>query len=338
MRSFSLLAVGALALAAEFAAANPGTGAHDMTPLDSRRIVRRAKCHRRSEYANEASKSPRVKVAAVKTTAPATQKEQPGPTTKAEPNPTTTTTSKQEQTTSKPSSGGGGGGSSDNGSTSGGKGLIGYSDSRCGASGATSDSTDSTGPNGSESFLNCGMSKSSPDGEWSPPYLSLDQLSFKSLDEAISMDNSAFSPCAPLVSKFDQIGSETGLPPILLASIAMQESTCNPDITGGGGEVGLMQITPDKCGGTSNCHDVDFNLRTGAQYLKKTLDDNGGDFLKSMGMYNGWYVGLSYNKATAIRGSCWSCQQNMDYLHQMVNGWFQGIEGYKMGTIRNLDK
>lgn len=47
------------------------------------------------------------------------------------------------------------------------------------------------------------------------------------------------------------------VPSILIASIAMQESTCNPDTEGGGGEQGLMQLTPDKCGGApgGNCKD-----------------------------------------------------------------------------------
>ncbi len=43
-----------------------------------------------------------------------------------------------------------------------------------------------------------------------------------------------------------------GFPPILLASFAMQESSCNHDAVGGGGEQGLMQISKDKCGDAPN--------------------------------------------------------------------------------------
>jgi hypothetical protein len=93
--------------------------------------------------------------------------------------------------------------------------------------------------------------------------------------------------CSPLTGNFvhifEKIGAETGLPPILLASFALQESTCNPNVVGGGGEVGLMQfvavpfpllvavlitflfrITPDKCNGmgTSACKDPATNVRT----------------------------------------------------------------------------
>jgi membrane-bound lytic murein transglycosylase MltF len=48
------------------------------------------------------------------------------------------------------------------------------------------------------------------------------------------------------------------VPAILLASFAMQESSCNPNTVGGAGEQGLMQLTSDKCVGTpnGNCQDV----------------------------------------------------------------------------------
>ncbi|KAK4055666.1 hypothetical protein OIV83_000212 [Microbotryomycetes sp. JL201] len=337
---------GALALSAsELAAA--GYAPQDHLPLDSRRIVRRAKCHRRSEAAS--TRKPHVKVALASKTADETPVENPKHTQTEEapyekPVKTTSASPKAEPTKSSSSgsdsnSGSGSNGSGGGGSSSSGKSLVGYTDSRCGPSGATAQSTNSAGPNGAESWLNCGMSQSSPDGEWNPPYLTVDQLAIKSLDEAVKMENSAFAPCAAYVDMFDRVGKEVGLPPIILASIAMQESTCRPDIRGGAGEYGMFQITEDKCGGAPNgdCLDLHYNMKTGASYLKQTLDDNGGDLLKSLGAYNGWYVGLSYNKATSVRGSCWSCQQNLDYLQQMLNGWFLGYEGYQLGTNRNLD-
>ncbi|KAM0788801.1 hypothetical protein ACM66B_002889 [Microbotryomycetes sp. NB124-2] len=349
MKWSSFLAAGAIALSAsELVAASYAP--EDHMPLDNRRIVRRAKCHRRSEAA--ATRKPSVKVALASKTSEAPVENPKHTQTKEahhEEKPAkTTTTKKAESTGSSSSSSGSGSGSGGSSSSSGnsgsssssGKGLIGYTDSRCGPSGATAETTNSGGPNGAESWLNCGMSQSSPDGEWNPPYLTLDQLTVKSLDDALKMDNSAFSACAPYVDMFDRVGKEVGLPPIVLASIAMQESTCNPSVTGKAGESGMFQITSDKCGGApgGDCHDLYYNMKTGATYLKSTLDDNGGDFLKSLGMYNGWYAGLSYNKATAVRGSCWACQQNLDYTTQMLNGWFQGLEGYKLGTIRNLDQ
>jgi hypothetical protein len=43
----------------------------------------------------------------------------------------------------------------------------------------------------------------------------------------------------------------------MLASFAMQESSCIPTTVGGAGEQGLMQVTVDKCGGApgGNCQD-----------------------------------------------------------------------------------
>lgn len=89
------------------------------------------------------------------------------------------------------------------------------------------------------------------------------------------MDNSVFSACAPYLDHFDKIGNELGIPPILLASFAMQESeflrarmpkreilasfgadpaasaltagSCDASVMGdNGGAYGLMQITEDK--------------------------------------------------------------------------------------------
>jgi hypothetical protein len=37
-----------------------------------------------------------------------------------------------------------------------------------------------------------------------------------------------------------------------------------------------------------------FNIRTGAHFFSQTLADNGGNVLTSIGMYNGWYPGLTY--------------------------------------------
>lgn len=94
------------------------------------------------------------------------------------------------------------------------------------------------------------------------------------------------------------------VPPIILASIAMQESSCNPNTVGGGGEQvccvtlhplityaraslfqGLMQLNKEKClaapGG--NCQDVDYNISTGAAFFAQSLKDHGGDLLCTIG-------------------------------------------------------
>lgn len=52
-----------------------------------------------------------------------------------------------------------------------------------------------------------------------------------------------WEPCRKWTDLFDTVAAETGLPAILLASFALQESTCNPSVVGGGGEAGMFQIT-----------------------------------------------------------------------------------------------
>ncbi|GAA5848558.1 hypothetical protein JCM8547_004551 [Rhodosporidiobolus lusitaniae] len=212
--------------------------------------------------------------------------------------------------------------------------LIGFHADNCGASGATDEH-----PNGSLDWLNCGISKSNPSAGWTPPNgVTLARITTVSIEHALA-NNHVWEPCRPYVKTFDKVANELGLPAILLASFALQESTCNENTMGGGGEVGLMQITPDKCQGRSAaaCRDPEFNIRTAASYFKQELDNQGGQFLKALGAYNGWYPGLSYNGATAARYSgCCTCQNNLDYLFQMTNGWLIGKTGYELKQYANL--
>lgn len=105
----------------------------------------------------------------------------------------------------------------------------------------------------------------------------------------------------------------------MLASFAMQESSCNPNTVGGAGEQGLMQLTKDKCGAApgGNCKDPvrtavdflsalpwhsyniqDYNIKTGAKFFSDTLNGNNGDLLKSIGQYNGWFEKMTYVRSS----------------------------------------
>jgi len=112
-------------------------------------------------------------------------------------------------------------------------GVLAVTDTTCGWSNANSDQ-----PNGALDWLNCGIDGSG----WTPPQVSIDQLIAAELDSS-----DVFAPCADYIDKFKQYGAEFNVYPIMLASFAMQESTCNPGATGGGGEAGLMQIAPPNC-------------------------------------------------------------------------------------------
>ncbi|TRM70358.1 glycoside hydrolase family 23 protein [Schizophyllum amplum] len=212
-------------------------------------------------------------------------------------------------------------------------------DAVCGASGATSDISATGGPNGKLDWLNCGLNA----GGWSPPYVTIDDVVTVSLSDAVKDSSSPFQACADYVDMFEQYGNENGIPGIMLASFAMQESTCNKNAVGGNGEQGLMQITVDKCGGApgGDCKEPNFNIRTGAKYFKGVLDDNGGDLLKSIAGYNGWRSGMTFADATAAQytGQCFA-QNNLDYLHQFLNGWCQNVDAYQhnppLGQYFNL--
>ncbi|GAA5872559.1 hypothetical protein JCM3774_006851 [Rhodotorula dairenensis] len=216
------------------------------------------------------------------------------------------------------------------------KGLIGFTTDNCGPSGATEQD-----PNGSESFLSCGISKSNPSSPWQVPKgVTLDNIKTVSIEHALAT-NSVWEPCKPFIPLFEKYGAQTGLPPILLAALALQESTCNPHVLGdSGGAFGLMQITQDKCGGRDNhgCSEPDYNVRTGAEYFKKELDNAGGSFLEALARYNGWQpYSMTYSSATAAAYSdCCHCQNNLDYLYQMANGWLLGRTGYELGSFKNL--
>ncbi|WVQ79815.1 hypothetical protein IAT38_001915 [Cryptococcus sp. DSM 104549] len=189
-------------------------------------------------------------------------------------------------------------------------GLLSITDSTCGYSNA-----DSNSPNGAESWLNCGLDGSG----WTPPMVTVDQL----VGADLTTDG-VFAPCASYVDQFNKYANQYGLKGIMLASFAMQESTCNPSVTGGNGEAGLMQLTKENCGGApgGNCYDVDFNIQRAAELFSNMISANGGNVLLSIGSYNG-------------QGRC-AAQNNLDYIHQFCNGWMQNKSGYELGTYFNL--
>ncbi|KAJ7268790.1 glycoside hydrolase family 23 protein [Mycena haematopus] len=186
--------------------------------------------------------------------------------------------------------------------------------------------------------MNCGVTGSG----WNPPDVQVKDLVLVDLNEALKAPGTPFSACSAYTNYFYQYAAEYGLEPIMLAATAMQESSCDPSTVGGGGEEGLMQITPDKCGGAphGNCKDPAFNIKTGAAYMKSVLDSNNGNIFETIGNYNGWERGMTKASATAARWSaCCTCQNNLDYLQQYFNGWLQNIDAYSahLGQFFNLD-
>jgi hypothetical protein len=213
--------------------------------------------------------------------------------------------------------------------------------STCGDIRASRTPSQFTGPNGHIDWINCGFE--SPGG-WHPPHVTMQDIVTQSLSTALNSPSSPFKNCARFIHLFEKHGNANGIAPIMLASFAMQESYCNPDTVGGGGEQGMMQITSEKCKGApnGNCRDPDFNIGTAAKFFARTLAESGGNVLLACGRYNGWHTGLTMDKAFAARWSaCCRCQNNGDYLHQLFNGWLQNINAYnvkpRMGKYFNLD-
>lgn len=165
--------------------------------------------------------------------------------------------------------------------------------SSCGDSAATN-----SDPNGAKWWLNCGADN---DG-WHPPTAKLSQIKVISDDDAAKAD--VFQPCAPYASEFKAAHSSTGIPVAILMSIAMQESTCNPKVTGSRGEIGMMQLTKDKCSSApgGNCYDTQWNIEQGGKYLKDTTDSFGGNFIEALGQYNGWTKGMKSSGSCGPQG------------------------------------
>ncbi|KAG2146040.1 glycoside hydrolase family 23 protein [Suillus bovinus] len=210
----------------------------------------------------------------------------------------------------------------------------------CGPSGATGKITALSGPNGHIDFLTCGINGNG----WNPPLIKIEDIVTVDLSAVAYQNGSAFANCQKFVTTFEKYGSQYGIPAIFLASFAMQESSCIPSTVGGAGEQGLMQLTSDKCVGAPNgdCKDVDFNIGAGAMLFSQLLGENNGDLLSSIGHYNGWFQGMTFANATAAAhgGNCRE-QNNLDYLHQFLNGWCQNINAYEhnppLGQYFNLN-
>ncbi|KAG8825753.1 hypothetical protein FRC19_010597 [Serendipita sp. 401] len=211
--------------------------------------------------------------------------------------------------------------------------------------GATVNTTSSTGPNGQFSWLTCGIDPKNNSTGWQPPQASVDQIITYpgGLRAAVQAENSPYKPCTRFVNLFETAGAEFRVPPMYIAAFALQESGCNPDIDGAGGEQGMMQISPEKCANApdGDCKDVVYNVRTAVSFFADVLKSVNGNAFEAVGSYNGWFRGMSYAEATTwgINGDCCRCQRNLSYLSQFFNGWLQNMDAWNpwLGTIHNTD-
>lgn len=163
------------------------------------------------------------------------------------------------------------------------------------------------------------------------------------LNDVLSRPGNPYEACRPHIDAFYKSAKQYGVPAILIAAIAMQESSCDASTIGHNSEQGLMQITSEKCPGgyvSDACMEPWTNIDIGTHYLRTTLDTCGGNLPLAIGEYNGWFVGMTeYGVTHVAKDKCFA-QQNLDYLHQTLNGWLQGIDprAQGMGTFFNLDQ
>lgn len=154
----------------------------------------------------------------------------------------------------------------------------------------------------------------------------------------ISIDdfyNGIGSACQQYDQYFQSASSKYGIDAVILAVIAMQESSCNADA--GGPTPGLMQVSCDNYPNGQCTDSIQDNVDAGTHYLKSQLDSAGGNAIEAFGSYNGWFTansGLNNNQGLTEEYPCSSegqsngVPQNLDYLHQVLNGWLMGLDVY----------
>lgn len=208
-----------------------------------------------------------------------------------------------------------------------------------GACSPTQGGNGACGPNGSEEWLNTGVKGNG----WEPPFLDINSLTHISLQDYY---NGVGQPCQQYDQYFQSSGQKYNIDPAILAFIAMQESSCNADA--GGSTPGLMQCDPSNCqNGQSSCqYPIQDNVDCGAYVLRSALDQTGGNAVHALGSYNGWFTasddtglnggkGLTESYPCSSEGRAHGDPQNLNYLHETLNGWFQGYDMY--GNDADLD-
>lgn len=85
-----------------------------------------------------------------------------------------------------------------------------------------------------------------------------------------------------------QAAERHGVDGLLLAAIVEVESSFNPQVVSHRGAVGLMQVMPGTAGTDSRTRllEPEYNLSTGARYLRRLLDRYDGDLTLALAAYN----------------------------------------------------
>ncbi|EFZ00742.1 transglycosylase SLT domain protein [Metarhizium robertsii] len=186
------------------------------------------------------------------------------------------------------------------------------------------------GPNGSQDWLNSGVRGSG----WNPPSLDVRNITHIPLK---AFYKGVGSPCEKYDRFFKISGMKYDVDPAILAFIAFHESSCNADAPGPA--PGLFQCDPSNCqNGMKQCQrPIMENSDCGAHVLRVALNRAGGNIVYALGLYNGWFTagdrtglnggkGLTEEYPCSGEGRAFRVPPDLNYLHDMLNGWFQGYD------------
>ncbi len=129
----------------------------------------------------------------------------------------------------------------------------------------------------------------------------------------------------PVAQTIIQEADKYGFDPIYLMAVIENESSFNPEVIGGVGEIGLMQVTPDTGAwitkmynlpwkGKKSLKDPSYNIRVGAAYLAYLREEFNFDPQLSLAAFNMGSGNVRKALRKSIRPSIYSSRVMLRYL------------------------
>lgn len=141
--------------------------------------------------------------------------------------------------------------------------------------------------------------------------------------------------CAQYDQYFQNAGSDYGVDPVILAVIAMQQTSCSTSTNTSTPTPGLMDVSCEYYPNGTCTNSTQDNVSAGASYFTTQIAAAGDNVIQAFGSYNGWFTadsGMNGSRGLTEDYPCSSqdlvngVPQNLDYLHQVLNGWLMGLD------------